>query len=184
MEAAWKWKGRGASSEVDNSRCQTKSLAPERGWGVREFDDIPHRSDTVLDLLLINNQRRRQLKHAEIVSADLRENSVIAEQAHNQYLPEHRGVNLIEGFIGQPQIQFPGRAKFHAEKQAFAPNFPNHFERAEHFTQPGAEMPPSSALRAARRSLSSVSRTASPTRIASPFSEKVEVWTSERFSEP
>ena len=120
-----------------------------------------------LDLLLGHDQRRRHLEHHEVVAADLRENTVIAEQAHHQHLPEHAGVNAAEGFERDAQAELAGAPEFDARKHAGAAHGLHHFVGRENLRARRMPQPLTQPPRALPKdSCSSTSSVARPARIA------------------
>jgi hypothetical protein len=70
---------------------------------MRRLHYIPNCSHELFDLLTRHYQWWSHLQNHEVVSADLRQNPMIAEHPHHNDLPEHRGMNVHEGFEWNPQ---------------------------------------------------------------------------------
>src|ERR1700733_15146597 len=93
---------------------------------MRHLDHSLHSSHEVVDLRIAHDQRWRRFQHHEIISADLSQYVVVAEQPPYQNLSEHRRMNSSEGFVGESRRGLLGRAKLEPSEQTYAANLPDH----------------------------------------------------------
>src|ERR1700757_792944 len=84
-------------------------------------------------------QRRRSLENHEIVAADLGKDAVVAVQPHHNDLPEHCGVDAVEGLKGKPQAKGFWRAKSDTGEVSNAADFVEDFVRGKDFAEANAE---------------------------------------------
>src|SRR5450755_1227489 len=99
------------------------------------FYDIADGSNKFIALLLIDNQRWRNLKDHKVISANLRENIFIAKQPHDDHLAEHPGMYLLECLKSNSQPELLRSGKFNPRHQSHATHFLYHLVRSE----PGAQ---------------------------------------------
>src|SRR5579862_1076369 len=126
-------------SDIDGATGHAQGFGPKRGRRFGHFDDVAKGGDEVVQVLLGGDERRRRLEHHKIVAADLGENSLFAEHAHDDDLTEHGGVNSVEGFIERTEREFLRRGEFDAGEQAHAADLLDEVEAGEGVTQPGAK---------------------------------------------
>ena len=118
-------------SRPDRSLRQPHSFRPEGTGTVRKINDVVDGRDEFRDLRRGNHKRRGNLQNHEIVAANLSENVLVAEQTHDENLPEHGGMDLSERFKRRSQRQAPRRSEFNAQQEAFAADFLDHLVTAE-----------------------------------------------------
>ena len=92
-----------------------------------EFDDIANGLHEFLYLAFGYDQRRGCLQDCEVISANLSQDAVIAEQAHHDDLAEESRMDLHEGLVGYAESQLMWRAEFDTGEHTFAANCLHHF---------------------------------------------------------
>ena len=105
-----------------------------------KFDDIADGGDEFLHLIFTDDKRGRNFQHHEVIAANLSENAVIPEHAHDDNLSEHCRMNAHERFKRDTQLKLLRGAEFNPEKKTFAANFLDHFETRERCCEPVAKL--------------------------------------------
>lgn len=75
---------------------------------MNQLHRLAQSSNKLIDLLISDDQRRRDLEHQKVVSADLGAKAFLPEELPHQHLPEHAGMDAQEGFKRNPESQLPG----------------------------------------------------------------------------
>ena len=142
---------------------------------MHEIHHVAHGFDKLLQLRFSHHQRRRHFQHHEVVSADLRENALIAKQPHHQNLAEHCRMYAAEALERDAQAKLPRRGEFDAAEHAETADGAHHFVRREGFGKLLAQARAHIGdPRSPSASCSNTSSVASPARMERPFSPNVE----------
>src|ERR1035437_1647755 len=99
-------------SNVYRAARQPQRFRPEAARIVGQVDHLANGCHKLLELPFRGHQRGRHFQHHEIVAADLSENVLVAEQAHDQHLAEHGRMNVPESLERHAQAKLARRGEF------------------------------------------------------------------------
>ncbi len=108
-----------------------EGVGPEAGGGVDDLHDGFDGVEVLLELSVGNDEWRRDLEDHEVVAAHLREDVVVLEEAHDEHLAEHAGMDGPEGLEGNAQAQGSGRLQDDPVEHAESAHLRKHLEAAE-----------------------------------------------------
>ena len=117
---------------------------------------------------ILHHEGRRDLQDHEIVSADLVQHAMVAEQAHDQDLAENRRVDRGQRLERNPQLERAWRLEFDGVQKPEPANLAEHFITRKPLPQSIAKALALFAVGCPSRSSSSPLKVASPARMARP----------------
>src|SRR5260370_30133456 len=83
--------------------------------------------DVPIELRVLDNQRRSDLEHHEVVATDLTEYSLVTEEPHHQNLAEHRRMDPGEGLERNLQAQTARSPELDRIEQTESADLTDHF---------------------------------------------------------
>src|SRR5580704_10764957 len=120
-----------AGSNIDGPARHVERFGPESCRRLRQFHDVANRRYELVELLFVNDERRRGLQNHEVVAANLREESFFAIHPHHNHLPEHRRMDRVKRLVHRPSREFFRRRELDAVQEAHAAHFLDHVAAGE-----------------------------------------------------